>query len=252
MIGSLVCHAPVKADQSTGSESETESAEKEAAAQPPAKEPEKVQVIVAVDVPVNANARDQFLMSPFPVAPPDVTDADFYLPTNADELKELLKGAVLYKAGTPNQSPPDWRVDRALQMALRHTRKHIPLISQGLDQWLDDFFPQFQQEVMALNADQKLRQKRFANCGMHEGARKAYRDDAGNKGLTPISVRVGQVKRGIRQGKTYVKPAVWWVIGTHSTPGLTYYWQEQRTIQAGMARMVELTEANAALIKGHF
>jgi hypothetical protein len=251
-ITSLFVRVQVRADESPGSESETESSQSTPAPAAPAKEPDKVEVVVAVDVPANANARDQFVLSPFPLKPPDATDADFCLPTNEGELKELLKSAVLYKASTPGEHPPDWRVDRALQLGLRRSRKHMPLVSQGLDQWLDEFFPVFQQEVTALNADQKRRKIKFDTCGSHEQGRQAYRDDAANRGLTPISVRVGQQKRGIRQGTVFVKPAMYWVVGTHSMPGLTYYWQEQRTIQAGMARMVELTEANAAFIKGHF
>lgn len=256
-LGALVVDRQVHADESISSDAdrespESESAEKEAPAKAPAKEPEKVQIFVAVDVPVNANAHDQFFLMPFPVKPPDATDDDFYLTSDRSDLKELLKGAILYKAGTPGQNPPDWKVDRALQLALRKTRKHIPLVSQGLDQWLTDFFPQFEQEVRLLNENQKLRKERYITCGLHEIGRKAYQEDAANKGLTPITVRVAQYRRGIRQGKTYVKPSVWWVVGTHTTPGLTYYWQEKRTFVAGLPRLVELTEANAALIKGHF
>src|SRR6516162_7011971 len=94
---------------------DVQGADKDAAAEPPPKPPDKVPVIVSVNVPLNANARDEFILSPLPVEPPKVTDNDFELPTGSDELKLLLKNTVLYKRGEAGQHPPDWRVDRALK-----------------------------------------------------------------------------------------------------------------------------------------
>jgi hypothetical protein len=226
--------------------------ETEAAAPPPPKKPVKIEVNVGVNVPLNANARDKIDLLPYPTDCPPVTEADYHISTKPEDLRKFLKSAFDYKWGKAGQTPPDWRVDRALQQGLLHSRMHLPQASEDAEVWLDEFLPYFRSEVKAINAQEYERYQRFLKAKSFESARAAFQEDAEINDKPAFALRIRQIARGIREDKAFVKPGIWWAVGTHTLSGLTYYWQEQRSISEGPPRLIELTEQNALLIRGHY
>lgn len=249
LVLSVIAPMVVQAVESTPSES--------AEVSPPADtaddEKSKAHVTFAVEVPLNANCHDEFAVFPYPVTVPNIGRIDYQLPAGVDDLRNFIKQCVFYKWGKAENAPPDWRVDRAFKLALDSSRKHLPEISTGLDEWVDEFLPYFARAVRKINASEAIRWKRYKEADVVEAARQVYQDDAASKGLSAIVLNVRQIRPGIRETETVkLRLGNWYLVGTHSVPGLTYYWQQKVSLTGPYVRYIVLNEQNALWIKGHF
>jgi hypothetical protein len=216
------------------------------------KKDEPVELIVAVNVPRNVNATDEFNIYPYPV---DLmkTEPPSQISTDSEYLRELIRSIVYDKNGRIDKPVPnDWRIQWAFEHALKLAGKDVPMSIAGADQWAQEMVPYMRTEINTIEVIEDKRWQRYktkaADC---EAGRSTWEEQATNKGLGPLNLSVLQYGRGegLRQGHIYLQENPWWVVGKHEVPGLTYYWDELINIGVQGPRFIELNERNAVVIK---
>jgi len=242
----LIVHAAAKGDAKNAA---VKGDAKTAVVQPKVEE-KRAKIVICVNVPFNANSRDDFVISPYPVAVSKLSPLNG-LPTNQEELSQSIKNAIYVYWGKPEHVPIDWRFDRAFRKALRVSRKQIPRNTIGLDAWTNEFLPFARKEVELINASERSRRHRYdLLAALPDDYHSQLEETARQKGLSPISLRVRQVRPGIKEAQVTVPAATWWVAGKHMLAGITYYWQEEISLKE-ITRYLELNEGNALVVQGH-
>ncbi len=253
----LICVGTAAYSQTYNNASNSESDDQATSAEPtlPAsllikEDEDAIVVVVSVNVPRNRGAKDNFVLSPYPLVAmkrPEMLN----LPLDFDQLKEIIKRTIYFRWRNMPEDVPDWRIDGAFTQALKKSGKHMPGNEIGLDAWIDNFLPFMAVQIKEINLKEKARKARYELMAeVPDDFRLEAEKNAKLQQRIPMAVRVGQIRRGLRQGRVKVLPGTWWLVGTHAVAGMIYYWQEEFEIMNG-PRLLELNEDNALIIQGH-
>jgi hypothetical protein len=225
----------------------------------PLEEPRpKVKVIVQLNVVQNLRAKDHFTLYPYPLQPPQAAPRlrVSALPVDDKSLKSTLFN-LGYSMRVGQRLPcllSGWRMNYCYEKALKNAHRGEPHTFGELYAWINEMLPYLKTEVLKSNEEELARGERWgAADAMFKNNRTDYETEALKQGLAPIDVRLRPILGHLRQGEVDVEKGQWWIVGTHKTPGLNFYWQEQVDLGQEFKaeqKKVRLDEANALLIEG--
>lgn len=215
----------------------------------------KVPLRVVINVPHNIDVRNDFTFYPYPMMPPKIRAQVKPLPeTSKDGLRQqiLNSGYVNRTQATTAYPYGGWRWQYAYKAALRRSGLGVPHLVTEMYSWADEMLPYVKPEVVRLNLAEKDRLKRYQRAKEeYDESRADIETESVRKGLFPVEVRLTKFDgKMTRFGNAKVLPGSWFLVGTHRTAGLTYYWNLPVEVDANQPKTVELNEANALLVEG--
>ncbi len=213
----------------------------------------KISLTIRIVVPQNKGAVDTCRVYPYPVAPPfRKTELD-KLPLTDKELRSLALSMTYWSKSHKNKPYPvgGWRLQHIMDMAMKKSGLGPPHSIFTEYAWADGIIPYMRKEILAVNAEETERKRRYYEA---QNVFNEYKADlevqSFNKGLFPIDVPIKREVGGYHRGQVYVDKSNWWIVALHKVSGLKLYWLWPVKLNDNPEQTVTLTEENAIYIEG--
>jgi len=213
----------------------------------------EAQLRVRISVPHKVNPDSTITLYPYPVRPPKIVT----IFAKIDESPKMIR-AQLLNLGYAQRSSDSrlfpiggWRWKYIINAALAKSGTRAPTNIVTMYPWTRKMVPYVQPEIRRINQIEEERKARY------RAAQKDFEEngvdienEALHKGLAPVEIKLIKGRAISMSGTAVVPPGTWYVVATHKTPNLKFYWQIPVTVSAGDRQTVQLTQTNALVIQG--
>lgn len=212
----------------------------------------EAQLRVRISVPFKVRPTSSITLYPYPTRPPKIK-----LHAKIDEKPKNIRQQLLNlgysqrSSGTRLFPTGGYRWQYVIRAACEKSHTHPPTNILTMYPWTFKMVPYVQEEAIRINAIESERRTRYiSTLKEFEENGVDLENEALQKGLSPIEIPMMQGTRKLMSGSAVIAPGTWYVVATHKTPALKFYWQLPVSVSAGERSTVQLTQTNALVIEG--
>jgi len=213
----------------------------------------EAQLRVRISVPQYVRPVSSITIYPYPTRIPKATRGA----RKIDSREKSIKGTLLslgygMRSSESKMFPTNgWRWQYILRAACKKSGTHPPTNIFTMYPWVHKMIPYVQEEIKRVNEIEDERQVRYQSAVKDfEENGQDLESQALQKGLAPIELKMKAGTKKLLSGVTIVAPGTWYVVATHKTANLKFFWQVPITVSAGENSTVQLTQTNALIIDG--
>lgn len=213
----------------------------------------EAQVRVRISVPHKIRPDSTITLYPYPVRPPKLLKLINKIDDNPKSLRAQLLNLGYAQRSSDTRLFPigGWRWKYIINSALAKSGTRSPTNIITMYPWTFKMVPYVQTEVRRINQIEEERKQSYAAAMKNfEENGVDLENEALHQGLAPVEIAIKKGKTTAMSGTAIVPPGTWYVVATHKTPNLKFYWQIPVTVSAGERSTVQLTQTNALVIQG--
>ncbi len=208
---------------------------------------------VRISVPHQTRAVSSISIYPYPPRPPRMIKAISKLDDKPKSIRSQLLNLGYSNRSSDSKLFPTggWRWQYILKAALQKSGTRPPTNIVTMYPWTFKMVPYVQAEVRRINeieADRKVRYQTVVKDFEENGVE--LENEALQKGLSPIEINLKNGARKLLSGTATISPGTWYIVASHKTSSLNFFWQIPVTVSAGEKSTVQLTQTNALVIEG--
>lgn len=213
----------------------------------------EAQLRVRISVPHKIRPESTITLYPYPVRPPKLLKFIGKMDDSPKSVRaQLLNLGYAQRSSDTKLFPVGgWRWKYIINAALAKSGTRAPTNIVTMYPWTFKMVPYVQAEIRRINQiEEERRQSYLAASRNFEENGVDLENEALHQGLSPVEIAIKKGRTTAMSGTATVPPGTWYVVATHKTPNLKFYWQIPVTVSAGDRSTVQLTQTNALVIQG--
>ena len=213
----------------------------------------EAQLRVRVSVPHKVRPETTITLYPYPVRPPKSLKFPLKIDDNPKALRSQLLNLGYAQRSSDTRLFPigGWRWKYIINAALAKSGTRAPTNIVTMYPWTFKMVPYVQAEVRRINQIEEDRKQSYLSAMKNfEENGVDLENEALHRGLAPVEIAIKKGRTTAMSGTAVVPPGTWYVVATHKTPNLKFYWQIPVTVSVGDRSTIELTQTNALVIDG--
>lgn len=208
---------------------------------------------VRISVPHQTRAVSSISVYPYPPRPPRMLKQMNKIDDKPKTIRNQLINIGYSNRNSDTKLFPNsgWRWHYILKAALQKSGTRPPTNIVTMYPWTYKMVPYVQTEIRRINeieADRKIRYQTVVKDFEENGVE--LENEALQKGLSPIEINLKNGSKKLLSGTAALAPGTWYIVASHKTSSLNFFWQIPVTVSAGEKSTVQLTQTNALVIEG--
>jgi hypothetical protein len=208
---------------------------------------------VRISVPHQTRAVSAISIYPYPPRPPRMIKSMNKIDDKPKSIRNQLINIGYSNRNSDTKLFPNsgWRWHYILKAALQKSGTRPPTNIVTMYPWTFKMVPYVQTEIRRINeieADRKIRYQTVVKDFEENGVE--LENEALQKNLSPIEINLKNGTRKLLSGAAAIAPGTWYIVASHKTSSLNFFWQIPVTVSAGEKSTVQLTQTNALVIEG--